>query len=1002
MVQNVRLQRLRDFTVQIRDLDSDRLVGTSIVGTGIVVEPDRIITCAHVVEAALGRSPREAADEEIEIHFPRIEGREPLSLHAIVDRCFREHDDDIISLKLIDGTAPLGPDQLAKLGSADPSEGNPFRSYGYSPAGNYQATRADGTIMGTIEPPPDKVLLVDPVQLKSTDIDRGMSGSAVLDIERNLVVGLVAERYYPKNQIKPDLAYAVDNRVLTIVPFQFSLRDEPNPLQPAPEPKINKAEDRAAVANGLNPFLNYAPLSLEEWTGRKQLLQDITSDWICLETRITSLVGFGGEGKSSLARQWIDDLIANKSLPQPDGVFWWGFYERRSVDEFFDGALAYLSGGKIDSRKIPSSNLKAQIIGAMLGAGRFLFVLDGLEVLQHQEGDMYGSILSPDLKAFLEFFASPDHGSFCLVTSRVPLMDLEEYITYRHRDVERLLPQDGRDLLRKLGVRGDDDELDRVVADWGGHALTLSLLASYLKDHHGGDVSRIRNIPSTTADEPRYERVHRVLRRYDDHLDEAEKAFLMLFSAFRRPVDRDAFRIFRAKSEKEGRALNDPIVALSDSQFEAMVKGLVDYRILRHEPGSGQYTIHPLIRAHYSTLLTESQGQAEEAHKQIKDYYLAKAQGMPDKPTLEDLTPLIEVVHHACQCGAYNEVPRIHWERIHRGTFYITQKLGAWETELKIMQEFFSGGDTSQEPLVSSPRYKSWILNEVGICMANTGRGNLADRFYERGLAIYLESGDWANASVSYVNLSELYCFRGDLARSLQAAGQALDLARRARRKDYERNSLAFQAWAYHLQGDLDKASQHFRDAEALEKELDSLRSHLFSLRGIQHADHLRRRGEADYARKVTEANLAICEGEHWPDDMSRCQRVLADLFADGGQKEMARESYGQALELARSISHRRVLIEALLGRGRWYAKIMKDPVAAFSDLTEALEYARAGGYRLYEADIRIGLAWAHLVAGDKTAARDEAGYARRLSQEMGYYWGVKDAEEVLAEIGAG
>ena len=121
----------------------------------------------------------------------------------------------------------------------------------------------------------------------------------------------------------------------------------------------------------------------------------------------------------------------------------------------------------------------------------------------------------------------------------------------------------------------------------------------------------------------------RVLRRYDDHLDEAERAFLMLFSAFRRTVDRDAFGIFRAKSEKRGRALNDPIVALNDSQFEAMVKRLVDYRILRHELGSGQYTTHPLIRAHYFTLLTKShQGKAEEAHKQIKDYYLAKAQGM--------------------------------------------------------------------------------------------------------------------------------------------------------------------------------------------------------------------------------------------------------------------------------------------------------------------------------------------------------------------------------------
>lgn len=81
-------------------------------------------------------------------------------------------------------------------------------------------------------------------------------------------------------------------------------------------------------------------------------------------------------------------------MPTAGGVFWWGFYENRNVDQFFDSALNYLSGGKIDVKKIPSANMKAQIIGAMLGAGRYLFVLDGLEVLQYQDGDMYGAIRS--------------------------------------------------------------------------------------------------------------------------------------------------------------------------------------------------------------------------------------------------------------------------------------------------------------------------------------------------------------------------------------------------------------------------------------------------------------------------------------------------------------------------------------------------------------------------------------------------------------------------------
>jgi hypothetical protein len=177
---------------------------------------------------------------------------------------------------------------------------------------------------------------------------------------------------------------------------------------------------------------------------------------------VTGLIGFGGEGKSSLARKWVETIIGSKvegqKLPdlQPstfDGVFWWGFYENRSIDEFLESALNFLSGGRIDPRQVPSSSLRAQIIGAMLGAGRYLFVLDGLEVLQHQEGDQYGLLTSNDLRDLLTYFARPDNQSFCLITSRAPVLDLMDYTTYTHRDVERLSEADGVALLERLQVK---------------------------------------------------------------------------------------------------------------------------------------------------------------------------------------------------------------------------------------------------------------------------------------------------------------------------------------------------------------------------------------------------------------------------------------------------------------------------------------------------------------------------------------------------------------------
>jgi tetratricopeptide (TPR) repeat protein len=285
------------------------------------------------------------------------------------------------------------------------------------------------------------------------------------------------------------------------------------------------------------------------------------------------------------------------------------------------------------------------------------------------------------------------------------------------------------------------------------------------------------------------------------------------------------------------------------------------------------------------------------------------------------------------------------------------------------------------------------------------GRLGEAVPFFERANKIKLKiTKDWLNASVGYQNLAELHAHLGALAAAADAAGEALALARRAENKREEMFSLAWQARTSHLRGDLEAAGAAFGQAEALEREIDSSKRYLYSLRGIGHADHLRRAGApprgtgqaAAYTRRVTEANLEICERNRWAFLVSMCHRVLGDLDADVGEHDSARGHYDEALKIARGITRRDVLIEALMARGRWAARHMGDPPAAFSDLNEALGYAVDGGYRIYEADVRVGLAWAHRAAGDPARARQEAERAMRMSAEVGYHWGQVDAAEVL------
>jgi tetratricopeptide (TPR) repeat protein len=229
-----------------------------------------------------------------------------------------------------------------------------------------------------------------------------------------------------------------------------------------------------------------------------------------------------------------------------------------------------------------------------------------------------------------------------------------------------------------------------------------------------------------------------------------------------------------------------------------------------------------------------------------------------------------------------------------------------------------------------------------------------------------------------------------------EAAQQSLTEAQqvndKANRLEDECNANGYVAWASHLRGDVEAASDYFQAAQALEIEQDANKQYLYSIRGIQHADHLRRTGDSDYARRVTVANLEICQRNGW----IQCYRVLADLAADAGQHETAQEHYEKAITLAGRIDRVDVKIEAYLARGRWYAKQQNNPVAAFRDLDMALSLAAPNGYRIYEADIRIARAWAFKAKGDTNAAQSEAYIARGMRGDMGYHWGKVDAKAVL------
>lgn len=1003
MSRQIRTQNLRDFTVQI-----GHPVTGAIIGNGVVValqsEEGEIVTCGQVVRAAGLNPDALAADPQalpaaasaltVSVIFPQARDDERRAHRATLAAAVAAPGagDLLVLLRLTDGPVPLAPEHVAIPGPAAAAQGHDFRSFGYTAAPEAPMHGVDGTIIGLVGTPPTGLIdLTVTSAVANPSGWEGLPGAALLDIEQNLVVGILCTPPRAVQLGSPTLQ-ALDLGLLEGAPLR--LRRTPQPPPPEPRSTIAAAEARQLVSPVVGPVLYGPPPKPAAWRGRADLLRALESNYADPRYRITVLVGSSGAGKSSLAHQWVSNLVRGQG--QPDGIFWWSFTARPGVDECFAAMLAHLGGRMIDNQRYPSAAVRAQLVAAMLATGRYLFVLDGLEVLQHRQGDRAGLLTSPSLRALLHALAGPGHDSYCLITSQVPLLDLLDRPACIQRRVGRLSANEGRLLLADMGVRGPQQALERLVTDLDGHAMGLVVAGSYLATAHNGDIAGASDLPRL-AQGARIERIIHMLLPCFALLDAAGQALLRLLAAFRLPVDAATLeRLCRPQPGLWAQLLRSkphpllaPIARLKPAAYKRLLARLVEARLLDYDPTLQYYGLHPLVRACVAAHLDPPLNHPDTAdlpalHLLIRDDYIAAAGQVPRFASLSDLEPLIEAVAHTCRAGAYDDAFALYWERVEQGDHRIlAYQLGAYTTLLRLLAQFMPAGNLTDEPLVTDPATRLHILETIGFCLVNTGRLREAVACSVTRNRLLQEAGDWHNLSVGYQNLATLSLQLGDLAAAAPMVDQALDLARQTGNPTSETAALARRAWLAHLRGDLDAASSDFRQAEALQRTSLPEQPHLYSQEGVWHASHLRQTGARDEARRIIQASLARCERNGWLKSASQAHRVLADLDADEAQHAFARQHYDEALRLARMVDHPLTLVEALLGRGRWRAR-SGSLDAARQDLREALDYALTDGYRMAEVEVRHALALLHTAAADPAAAQAEEAYAQHLSALLG------------------
>jgi len=727
------------------------------------------------------------------------------------------------------------------------------------------------------------------------------------------------------------------------------------------------------------------------FVGRKEMLETITNWYKDPNVRIGALIGWGGVGKSALVRKWYDALCENNV--QPDCIFWWGFYHNASLDQFLNALLRYVSQGEIDPEHIKSPWEKIERIKEYLHKKTYLIILDGFEQMQKSvSGDEFGRMVHREFTEFLHYLADASVLGLCLINTRFPLKDLDEWYDHSYKTISLvdLSIPDALAMLKKRGVKGSNENIEEVIIRYKGHALSLTSVAGYLKRYYAGDIKQAPDIEFVFSDEKRFKDVNKLLRKYAEKMQTVELCFLNIFSLFRTEItEREFTGVFRHKM-----GFNDMLANMVELDFKDLVNGLVDWRLITFDETKKSYSTHPLIKGYFESTFNEQDKTL--CHKRIYQYIGSYAPEWPE--TLEEMKPLFEQVFHGCCAGLYDEVINdVYWEKINRwDEYFIAHKLGAWETNLSLVKNFFPKGDLSQLPMVSDKSVQSWLLNAAGLTFLYTGRPKEAEEILLTAIKMDIKNTGGENASVGYQTLADLQFRTGRLSMGLESAEKAFELAEKARSDEDIMASKVYLAWIFHLLGKNGSAEKKFRKADELCKNIGGHR--LISLYGVFYAEFLISIKRPSEALELTQANLKICQEENLPADISRCHRVLSAIERTKRNCTKAEAHLQKALEIAKKVGVPDLEIEVLLEYGRLRLDLERYEIA-IKDANEVLKLCFRTGFRLYEPDAELILARAYLAQKDFDKAKSFAQSAYDKATEMHYHSPKTEAEQLLSTL---
>ena len=440
------------------------------------------------------------------------------------------------------------------------------------------------------------------------------------------------------------------------------------------------------------------PITASQVFGREQDLAFLDAAWAEQHVNVLTIVAWAGVGKSTLVNHWLGRMAA-EYYRSADLVFGWSFYRQgtsrgaSSADEFIDAALTWF--GDPDPR-IGTAWEKGERLARLISHRRTLLVLDGLEPLQNPPGPQEGRVREPSLQALLRELAAFNTG-LCVITTRLPVADIADHegTSAPRRDLEHLKSVAGAQLLRAIGVKGPEAELQSASDEFQGHCLALTLLGSYLTDAYKGEIRCREEVAKRLVHDVRHgAHARKVMASYQSWFGEGpELSILRILGLFDRPADEQAVEAVLKPPAIPG--LTESLTPLSPTQRRTILARLRRARLLAGEdPHSpGHLDTHPLVREYFGEQLRSQQTEGwKEGNRRLYHHYRALAPRLPG--SVREMEPLFLAMICGCHAGLFRDaLHEVYIPRIQRGNASFAVKvLGARGALLAVLVHFFEHG----------------------------------------------------------------------------------------------------------------------------------------------------------------------------------------------------------------------------------------------------------------------------------------------------------------------